>query len=570
MLIDFPKNTIQIDPLANPLLQPVHAGAPVTQVQNAATAAGSSLAGWRAMKLVLAYRFALLGILVASFLLKPGATESPGPRPSLIALGLLVYLAVLVASLILLRRREPAFEGQIQITVVGDILVLSFLMYAIGGVSSGFGLLIAISVTMGSLLSVGSLSLMFAAAASLAVLAEEILREFLRPASETAYAQTGLLGVTYFSVALLSLALSRKIRETERLAAQRGIDLANLARLNEQVIQQMHTGVLVVDGAGDVRLANQAASKLLGDQALRPGMSLEQIVPNLAQAIHGWWSTQSETPIVVRPFPGCAETRLRVQPLGTDPRSGLLVVLEDNAQLEERAQEIKLASLGRLSAGIAHEIRNPLGAISHAGQLLEESDNSPEVRAKLLGIIQRNVARLNDTVESVLQLSRRDQAMASEIAFERWLPEFVEDMRHHRDLDQDTLRLELEPKLPEVHADPRHVRQILSILCDNALKHGRRPDGRTAILIRGHRGLRGTSACIEVTDTGPGIPPEIAPYLFDPFFTTSGSGTGLGLYLARELCEANRIRLSSVPAANRGACFRLTFAPWHQNKELEQ
>lgn len=536
-------------------------------MQSAVTAASSSLAGWRALKLVLAYRFSLLGILLLSFLVKPEGSEIFGRQPTFVAVGLLAYLVVLGASLSLLRRRSPSFESQIQIAVVGDILVLSFLMYASGGVSSGFGLLIAISVTMGSLLSIGSLSLMFAAAASLAVLAEEILRDFLHPASETAYTQTGLLGVTYFSVALLSLALLRKIRETEHLAAQRGIDLANLANLNEHVIQQMQTGVLVVDGAGDVRLTNQAVSKLLGDQALRPGMSLEQIVPDLAQALRDWWSEHSEAPIVVRPFPGCAETRVSVQPLGRDPRSGLLVFLEDNAQIEERAQEIKLASLGRLSAGIAHEIRNPLGAISHAGQLLEEADDAPEIRAKLLGIIRRNVTRLNDAVESVLQLSRRDQAAASEITFERWLPELVEDMRHHRDVDTSTLRLELEPGLPDVHVDPRHLRQILSILCDNALKHGHHPKGRATILIRGYRDLRRTSACIEVIDNGPGIPQDVAPYIFDPFFTTSGGGTGLGLYLARELSEANRIRLSYVPAANGGACFRLTFAPWQQNKE---
>lgn len=541
----------------------------MTQVQSASVPP-SPLADWRVLKLVQAYRFVLFGILFLFFLVRLEGTEILHRRPDLMGLGLLAYLSLLVVSLILLLRRTPVFENQIQITVVGDILVLSLMMYANGGVSSGFGLLIAISVTMGSLLSIGSMSVMFAAGASLSVLAEEILRGFLQAASETAYTHTGLLGVTYFSVALLSLGLLRKIRETEHLAAQRGIDLANLAKLNEHVIQQMHTGVLVVDGASNIRLANHAASKLLGDQVLLPGMSLEQIVPDLAQAVRNWWTTRLEKPIVVRPSPGFGETRLDLHPLGGEPDAGLLVFLEDNAQLEERAQEIKLASLGRLSAGIAHEIRNPLGAISHAGQLLEEAGGSPETRAKLLGIIQRNVIRLNDAVESVLQLSRRDQANASEIALDRWLPEFVEDLCHHRDLEPDTLSLELDPGLAAVHADPRHLHQILAILCDNAFKHGRQPGGRTSILIHGHRNPSGTSTYIAVTDQGPGISPDVAPNIFDPFFTTSDSGTGLGLYLARELCEANRIRLSFVPAPEGGACFRLTFAPWQPNKEPEK
>jgi len=531
----------------------------MTQPSRSPTHPPLAVASWPALKLFLAYRGTLWGVLFISLL--PPRTSLPSllQHPDPMTAGLLLYLLLLAAGYGLLRARWPSFPRQVQLSLMGDIAVLTLLTYATGGAIRGFGLLIAISVTLGSLLSAGSMSLAFAAAASLAVLAAEILLELREPGFQAHLTEAGLLGITYFAVALLSITFAHRLRETERVADQRGIDLANLARLNEHIIQRMHIGVLVLDAAGDIRLANHAAKGLLGDQSVPTGTPLQSTARDLDQALRTWRERPVPTPFLNRPLPGAAVVRVSVDPLGANPNSGLLVFLEDNAQIEQRAQEIKLTSLGRLSASIAHEIRNPLGAISHAGQLLGEISDPSDTTAELLSIIERNVRRLNELVDSVLQLTQRNPATPQEVALGDWLPPLVEELNLHRLPEDSSLRLEIEPDLPPIQVDPRQLRQVLSILCDNAYKHGRDSTKAPAVLMRVQRNAERGAVYIDVIDHGPGIAPEVAPYIFDPLFTTDPRGTGLGLYLAKELCEANRILLDHLPPSEGGTCFRLTF-----------
>lgn len=516
--------------------------------------------GWPALKLFLIYRCVLLLLLFIT--LGPPASSLAAwiRQPNLVAWGLLGYLGLLLLGLILLLRQWPGYTRQVQWSVLGDIGVLSLLMYATGGASHGLGLLIAISVVLGSLLSLGAFSVALAAVASLAVIAAELLVELQTPGMRSALPQAGLLGVTYFAVALLALALSRRLHETERFAERQRMDLASLATLNEHVVGRLETGVLVVDPSGDVRLSNRAATRLLGNQTLGRGMALAGLAPALVEALSDWSPGSSRAPLLLNPFPGAAEIRVTIEPLSANPEPGFLLFLEDPALHEQRAQELKLASLGRLSASIAHEIRNPLGAISHAGQLLDEADETTETRRELLAIIERNIHRLNDIVESVLQLSHHEQATPQILALSDWLTVFSQELKQSLGPEATTLQLEIESGLPPVAVDPRHLRQILSILCDNACKHGG-ADARTGIRLRGRYHAERGALYLEVIDQGVGISPEVVPFIFDPFFTTNPQGTGLGLYLARELSEANRVQLDAIPQPEGGGCFRLTFSP---------
>lgn len=524
------------------------------------TPATRTVPGWPTLKLFFVYRGLML---VALFMtLGPPASHLTSwiRQPNLVAWGLLGYFGLLLLGLLLMWRQWPPFARQVQWSVLGDIGVLSLLMYATGGANHGLGLLIGISVVLGSLLSLGTFSLGFAAVASLAVIAAELLVELRVPDHNSALPHAGLLGLTYFAVALLALALSRRLHETELFAARQRIDLASLARLNEHIVGRLETGVLVVDPGGDIRLANHAATRLLGNRTLGQGMALAGIAPALADLLRYWSSGESRAPLLLHPFAGAAETRVTIEPLSPNPEPGFLLFLEDPALHEQRAQELKLASLGRLSASIAHEIRNPLGAISHAGQLLEESDEAPGTRRELLGIIERNIHRLNDIVESVLQLSRRDPATPQPLALADWLTDYSQELQHSLGPGAAAVYLEIESPLPLVTVDPRHLRQILSILCDNARKHGG-ADAVRGIRIRSRYQPERSALYLEVIDPGAGISPEVAPYIFDPFFTTDPQGTGLGLYLARELCEANRVLLEAIPQPEGGGCFRLTFNP---------
>ncbi len=532
----------------------------------AATTPSRALPDWPALKLLLVYRAVLWGVLFITLGPPPARLAAWMRNPDLVAWGLLAYLALLILGLSLVWRQWPSIGRQVQWSVLGDIGVLSLLMYATGGASHGLGLLIAVSVVLGSLLSVGTLSLAFAAAASLAVIAAELLLELREPGIQSALPQAGLLGLTYFAVALLALAFARRLRETEQIALQQETDLIGLAKLNEHIVGRMDTGVLVLGPGGDIRLANRAAVRLLGNHPLARGTMLTSIAPTLAAALRGLETRATPAPLVVSPFAGGAASRITLEPLGSGPQPGLLVFLEDQALQEQRAQELKLASLGRLSASIAHEIRNPLGAIGHASQLLAESDEAPDTRRELLGIIERNVHRLNDIVESVLQLSRRDAAMPERLPLGEWLEVFAKEFTGSQGPDRVGLHLEMEPDLPPVAVDPRQLRQILSILGDNARKHGG-ANAETGIRIRARHQPERETLTIEVIDPGPGIPPEVKPYIFDPFFTTDPQGTGLGLYLAKELCEANRILLDPVSLPEGGGCLRLTFPPQSLGEE---
>src|SRR5581483_9409771 len=227
---------------------------------------------------------------------------------------------------------------------------------------------------------------------------------------------------------------------------------------------------------------------------------------------------------------------------------------DDAREARARAQQLKLAALGRLSASIAHEIRNPLAAISNAGQLLAENpDRNPEDE-RLHGMIQRHSDRINRIINDILALSRRETGSPAVIAVPTWLQRAVLQYRESVATAKRDIRIEMATSAFDVVFDPNHLQQILVNLWDNAFQHG---GEKIAVTVRCLRVGPTRKPCIDVEDNGRGIEPELVDRIFEPFFTTAHQGTGLGLYLARELCEYNQASLSYVPRTEGGACFRL-------------
>jgi len=246
-------------------------------------------------------------------------------------------------------------------------------------------------------------------------------------------------------------------------------------------------------------------------------------------------------------------------PLSTpDPESDTLIFVEDNTDVQRQAQQLKLASLGRLSATIAHEIRNPLGAISHAAQLLEESQNLSKGDQRLSEIIQSHSVRLNGVIENVLQMSRRKTAEPRQLVLEEWLHEFVEEFSAGTG-GEAVFEINIEPKTMSVNVDPVHLSQILGNLCQNGLRYSKKFAGEARLKIRGGIDKDTGYPYLEVIDFGEGVEQELVSNLFEPFYTTEVTGTGLGLYLSKELCEANDARLSYRVADTGGACFHIAF-----------
>lgn len=442
-----------------------------------------------------------------------------------------------------------------------DATSLTMLTAASGGVESGLALLALVPLGGLCLLLTFRPALLTAAIGSLLLLGQQgLLAVFGIGEGFGALAQTGYYGGTFFVVAGSAAFLGRQIRETRALVAQQELDLANLAELSGYIVQHLREALLVVDADLHIRLVNTAATGLLGPEA-RAGQSLAVVAPHLASALVRWREGRSPgNPPAPAPFlsaDGSQELAPHFAPIGTRQPGPVLVFLEDLSRLAAGVQQAKLAALGRLSASIAHEIRTPVGAMSHAAQLLAESPTlGPEDR-RLTDIMRTHGQRVSRLVTSVQQLSRRDSVNPERIDLGVWLPPFLEELAITLEWPSDRLRLLVADGL-EIRADPTHLRQILWNLGENAIQAQRAVAGAERIEWTGGR-LPGGRPFLEIADRGPGVPGEIAAHLFEPFVSRRPGGTGLGLFIARELASCNGASLRHEPRPGGGTLFRVVF-----------
>jgi len=449
--------------------------------------------------------------------------------------------------------RLPALAVQAHTAFIVDAVAIVALMHAGHGISNGLGALLMTPIVGSSLLLPLRLSLAHAALGTLILFAAVLFRS-AQIASD--YTTSGLLGLMLFATALGAGAVAQRARRSEALAARVGSDLASLARLNERIVESMETPVLVVDEDRRLRLLNGAAKRLLIDEhEFGAGQPISDLLPALEDALKIWEGdpNQPQEPIPL----GADGTELipRFTRLGFSVWSPVLVLLDDAARVREQAQQLKLAALGRLSAGIAHEIRNPLSAIHHASQLLAETPALPQAERRLLDMIQRHSGRIDRIVTDVLRLSRRDAATPANLQLadfiNRSLALFLDSYT-----PRGTISLELSDEQARIRFDPDQLHQVLHNLWRNCFDHSGHESTRVRVqsgqINPGHRPY------IDIIDDGVGIGPEIHDKLFEPFFTTAHHGTGLGLYLSREICEYNQARLIHVPRSD-GTQFRLIF-----------
>ena len=511
---------------------------------------------WRPLRFLTLYRLTLAGLLTGLFFVLPASRSLGSEAPWLFGLTSLGYLCFALVAGFTARLRRPSYALQVVSQVLADIVVIVLLMHASGGLGSGLGILLILAVAAGALLLPGRMAYFFAAVATLALLVELGLSVLAQPeASGSDLTRAGLLGATLFTTAIIAHLLARRIRETEALAEQRGVDLANLSRLNEHVIQRLQSGILVVDENAQLHLMNDTAWVMLQAPRGRGGGHLRELSPELAAQLQQWRGEADFAPEVFRPEQSQASLLPRFTALGASRRTATLIFLEDTAALAQQAQQMKLAALGRLTASIAHEIRNPLGAISHAGQLLAESPHLDAGEQRLTEIIRAHSQRMNSIIEDVLQLSRRGQTHPRELELKTWLQDFIDELTRCERLTPDQVRTAFPDGDFSIRFDPGHLQQVVWNLARNALQHG----GGTLELRLGATAAR--LPCLEVLDRGPGIPDTVEAQIFEPFFTTTASGTGLGLYLSRELCELNRARLTYEPRNGGGSRFRVSFLP---------
>jgi two-component system sensor histidine kinase PilS (NtrC family) len=397
----------------------------------------------------------------------------------------------------------------------------------------------------------GQLLLFYAALATIGVLVEQAVEVVAFGESLGGFLPPAMISIGYFATALVTNQLAQRVITNERVARQRGIDLANQLRINQLVIQDVQDGVLVVDSNGLVRSHNRRIDQLLG----RPAPELDQIdtySPELAQALAGWRRGAGRTSASFMLGDSGTLVRARFVEAGVAGDSFTVIYLEDISKLEDQARQLKLAALGRLTANIAHEIRNPLAAITHAAELMQEENRQP-ARERLTRIIRDNSARLDRMVKDVLELNRRDRVQAEPLPVGAFLALFLEEFVQNEQLDRGAFALERDGD-GIVEFDRVHLHQVLWNLGRNAWRHSRKRSGSVRLRLQ----RQGNRLELHVVDDGSGVAKDLQSQLFEPFFTTYSAGTGLGLYIARELCAANGAALDYVDRSS-GADFRITW-----------
>jgi two-component system sensor histidine kinase PilS (NtrC family) len=439
--------------------------------------------------------------------------------------------------------------------LAGDVAFIALLMFAGGSASGPLSILLFPQLAASGWLLRSQIAFFHAALVSSVLIILEIWRliEGLIPPAQIL--QTGLVGFGYFATVGVALALGRYTKASEDLAAQRGIDVANLEQVNRLIIQDMQDGVLVVDLNGVVRGHNAQVTRLLGGFGrMRGGMRLAEF----SSTLHDYWRRwQEDVAEALPPFKVESTQRLlrvRLVRIGSGLNGGTLIYLEDLGRAQSEAQQIKLAAMGRLTASIAHEVRNPLSAINQAAQLLEEDGSVVPEGQRLLTMIRTNAKRIDRIVGEVLQLNRRDRQQPEVIMLGEFLRSLVEDIVQAESIAPGGVLIQASPEV-EVVFDRGHLNQIVWNLVRNAWQHCQKKDSSIRIVAR--PGYMGDAVICELSDDGPGIPAELRAQIFEPFFTTRPGGTGLGLYIARELADANGATLELLPKGP-GANFRIT------------
>lgn len=477
------------------------------------------------------------------------------------AAGYLVFAAVSIMSLNM--RWLPLGVQSVTQSIV-DIVAIVILMHASGGIESGLGGLLIIFVGAGSLVLPLKYPTVLAALATFALLGEQVYSQFSNSAIAANYPAAGIVSAIIFAMALATRPLGRRIQASEALARQRGIDLRNLSQLNEYIVQHLRESIIVIDANDHVRLSNTSATQLLGANREVSGLPLSKVFKPLADYLARWRrdpSLGSHPEFTVISDRDNLPVTAHLAPLGKDSirRGPVLVFLEDASLMNERVQQSKLASLGRLSASIAHEIRNPVGAMSHAAQLLAEGDSVSEADMRLTEIIKTHSSRVSHIIDNMLQLSRRENSRPERLMLASWLAEFAEEFSRTLELQEGEFSIgEISDDL-EVRMDPSHLRQVLWNLCDNAIKYASETGGIMVEVAAGRLQGQGRPY-VEVLDHGLGVDAVTADKMFEPFYTERKGGTGLGLYISRELCELNRATLLYLDRPGGGSIFRIVFA----------
>lgn len=471
----------------------------------------------------------------------------------------IISLFFLVTSVFFKR----AYSLQANVPIFVDVIALVILVHATGGIISGVGILLIIIIAAHSLLFPGKYSVLSAAVAAILLIFEQSYSFLSQKVAFNLYTQVGLLGCAIFITSLVTNILSLRVRRSQLIVESQAQQLATSQQLNAHIISAMHAGVLVFDQQYNIRLINVAARTLLDFETTLQNNTLFEL-PESFQQCFKQWRKEGKNTLILPNTPNGQSLRLSFHPLGKNLPSGTLVFIYDLESETRQAQDLKLASLGHLTANIAHELRNPLGTVSHAAQLLAESKTLSLEDQHLVKMIKQHCDRMNTVIQNVLSLSGRKAARTQTIELIPWLEQFIKELSV-QNIGTPKVSIEYDKRDLIINMDPSQLTQILINLCENGLRYSYRKNGLASLTLRVQTTDSPPTVLLDIIDNGEGISKELAKHIFEPFFSTEKNGSGLGLYIAKELSQMNGTRLDYVPSMQSGTQFRLTIPQGEAN-----
>ena len=480
------------------------------------------------------------------------------------------YVFLAYGSLPLIWKGLPSDHFNAYLTILTDIIFITLIMHSTGGPDNRTVVILLVTIAAANVIFKGRQGVFFAAVGSIALFYEFFFYNISQQASALKIGEIGLFGASFFIISFLTQQLAKNAKVSEALAEARALKIASLEQLNEHIIQRMRTGILVANEQQKIILHNKSAEAMLQTTLNNRGLELTKINPQLAEAFTvAKQQTHHHAKIKV---PGGPDVKASFTKIDSTQNSELggatLIFLEDIGHIQKEAQQLKLASLGKLTASIAHEIRNPLGAISHASQLLIEDLQEQKQEQRLAEIIVNHTERVNALIESILNLSRRHEAIPTRLTLNQFVSDFL---RAYHEQTQANVKIKtfIDSDIV-INFDKLQLQQVLSNLLDNARSYCGIANEDLCITISAGIDNRNESPYLDISDNGLGIDVSSKEHLFEPFFTTHSQGTGLGLYLCQELCQANLAHIDLVESSNQNnkikACFRIYFA--HPQRKL--
>ena len=495
--------------------------------------------------------FNLLRLVVAGFFLMAGARVGFGfEAPAAFYVAVVVYLIAILLLGFPDTEDRVGFGRLMIIQGLADVIVLDVVLWTSGGYSSGISALMMIMLAGLGLVAEGRTVLAMASLATISLLVETVQRAVLGH-SGGEFFHVGLTSLAFFGIALMAQLLAQRAKTNAGLAAARGEELAHQEAINAHIISEMTDGVIVVGADGVVLHANRSASVLLDEPQIE-GCAIAKVDPRLAEFCRAGSNDVGQLVEI-----GQARRLLRCRVAGgvSGIKNDVLVYLTDLEDIQRRMQQLKLASLGRLTASMAHEIRNPLSAVIQAAELLQEEKRS-DMQVRLARIVKDNASRIERMIRDVLALGRREQAQPVALPLAAVVDDIIESRILSDPAERAVYSVHIDPEVT-LGVDPSHLHQILDNLLGNARRYCSGQAGAIEIVAET---VAAGQVCLHVRDDGPGVRDTVRANLFEPFFTSHPKGTGLGLYIARELAEANGLglELAAHDPVRPGAHFILT------------